>query len=121
MQCSKSRRAIQLPSRPNPPAGGDVASHPPVSAHGHGGGNHEKEMWYKRGLMQPPRLMRGVDAQNLDYETEREQSWSEVFCDLIFVVGLARLGEGLREEALSLSDYILVATTLYQLWNDFGG
>ena len=35
---------------------------------------------------------------------EREVSWSELYFDLVFVVGIARLGETLRED-LNAEEY----------------
>jgi hypothetical protein len=44
-------------------------------------------------------------ANDLDYEHEKEMTSSELFFDLIFVVGIARLGEHARQrEGISIED-----------------
>lgn len=49
--------------------------------------------WYSNGLLQKPRLLRGVDVNNMDYEKERDMTWTELFFDLIFVTATTRLGD----------------------------
>ena len=43
-----------------------------------------------------PTLVRGEHA-NDKYEAERKMTWSELFFDLIFVTGVRRLGDMMRE------------------------
>ena len=49
-------------------------------------------VWYSRGFCPRPRLLRTVDVEDTDYEKERDVTWSELFFDLIFVVGICTLG-----------------------------
>jgi len=59
---------------------------------------------FGQGLLPPPKLLRPGNWNEDSYEKEREVSWSELYFDLVFVVGIARLGEILREN-LNEDDY----------------
>ena len=69
--------------------------------------------WYERGLWQKPRLIRGMEVNNLSYEKERDMVWTELFFDLVFVTSVTRLGESVSSDAFL---YILAFLTLFQLW-----
>ena len=90
-----------------------------------GAGEQEEEesrKWHIRGLCPAPRLLRPGDFNNMSYESERDITWSELYFDLIFVVALARLGDGLRDKlddndcVAGVLDYLAYAFHVYRLW-----
>jgi hypothetical protein len=62
--------------------------------------------WHQKEVLWPtPKQIRMGTANDLDYEHEEEMTSSELFFDLIFVVGIARLGEHARQrEGISIED-----------------
>eukprot|EP01048_Picozoa_sp_COSAG05_P030522 COSAG05_NODE_10645_length_554_cov_0.731868_2_plen_141_part_00 len=70
--------------------------------------------------------MRTGGFDDLDYERERDITWSELFYDLVVVVGVGRIGEVLREhlspDALyaekhaAFCDYLVIFVTIWRYW-----
>ena len=57
-------------------------------------GSKNSNRWYEKGFWQPPQLVRGIDANNMDYEKERDMAWTELFFDLVFVTSVTKVGDG---------------------------
>ena len=82
--------------------------------------------WSRLATLGKPRLLRGENLQDA-YEHERKMTFSELFFDLIFVTGVRRLGDMLREsllketsdhaeaEGLSVPQYIAFFSLLWTL------
>ena len=80
-----------------------------------------KKTWSNYGLCPPAKLMRTGSVGD-DYETERDVTYSELFYDLILVVGIARLGEALRDGLNEgaegcVGKYILYFLIFVMYWN----
>lgn len=67
-------------------------------------------------LWPKPRAIRDGDVNDLDYQHERDMTWSELFFDLIFVVAIARLGEQLKDESATDIDFAGYIFYFYCYW-----
>jgi len=76
--------------------------------------------WIQNGGLWPsPRMLRQGSGNDLDYETDRDMTWSELFFDLIFVVAIARLDDVLKDGDdtwSGLGNYLLLYCQYFLFW-----